>query len=165
MKLKPGEKPFAVVSNEEGVAKIFLDNHDFEEKSKDLSGFPFEFEGEMLRIEQGNIVTIPAEIMKLVGYKRKDNRYAVGLWLSCYYAIRDGRYVKTHGIGRTLKIPEINDFLEIAKNGETIPDEARVSKTKSEPREWYDRKGTRIYTEDELAYREHMSEFHGWEMR
>lgn len=110
---------FAIVSDMEGVAKLFLSS--FADNMEDLSGHPFFIGGYELKIGNENVVTIPAEIMKEIGYHRKDGRYAVPFRIS----YRHVNKVKAVG-ANIIRGEHLGKYLEVVRNGKHLPREAFV---------------------------------------
>lgn len=111
---------FSVVSDTDGVAKIRLSK--FSENMEDLSGHTF-YIGKhyQFMIEEGNVVTIPAEIMQKFGHHRKDGRYAIGVQISFRHV--DKKKVVGGGI---IKTPHIGDYLEDIPDGKHLPKAAAL---------------------------------------
>lgn len=109
----------AILSNEEGVGKLFLSK--FMVKPEDFSGHTFYIGNQELKIGENNIVTIPLKIMEEIGYKRTDGRYVVPIQLS----YRHVNKVKVVG-GRIIKSEQLGKYLEVIKDGQSLPKEAVV---------------------------------------
>lgn len=113
-----------IVSNEKGIGKLFLSKLML--KPEDLSGHPFFIGNQELKIGKDNIVTIPLKLMKNFGYLRTDGRYAVPIQIS----YRHVKGVKAVG-GRIIKSPNLGKYLEIIKDGQSLPKAAVVDDIES----------------------------------
>lgn len=109
----------AIVSNEKGIGKLFLSKLML--KPEDLSGHPFFIGNHELKIGKDNIVTIPLKLMKKFGYLRSDGRYAVPIQISW----RHVNGVKAAG-GGIIKTPQLGKYLELIKDGQSLPKAAVV---------------------------------------
>lgn len=106
---------FSVVSDTDGVAKLRLST--YSKDIEDLSGHTF-YIGEkyQLIIGDGNIITIPAEIMQDIGHHRGDGRYAIGVQIS----FRHVNKKKVVG-GGVYKTPNIGKYLEDIPDATHLP--------------------------------------------
>lgn len=82
-----------------------------------LVGKSFFIEGLELKIGSRNRVSIPPKLMEKYGHLRGDGRYAISIAPSWTHI--DG--VLQHG-GSILKDPGIGKYLEVGKNGESVPE-------------------------------------------
>lgn len=115
---------FSVLSDTDGVAKLRLST--YSDKMEDLSGHTFYLNNHMLTIGDGNIITIPTEIMQEVGHYRGDGRYAFGIQISF-------RYVKGKKVvgGGVIKTPNIGKYLEDIPDATHLPKAALVEDTEN----------------------------------
>lgn len=109
----------AIVSNKEGIGKLFLSKLMI--KPEDLSGHPFFVGDNELTIGKGNVVTIPAKLMKELGYSRKDGRYALPVQIT-YRHVKGEKAVG----GGIIKGPRLGKYLEVIKDGKSLPKEAVI---------------------------------------
>lgn len=110
---------FSVVSDINGVAKILLSK--YMKNPEDLSGHTFYIRNHLLTIGDGNVVTIPAKIMREIAEQRSDGRYAMGIQLS----FRHVNKKKVVG-GGVINTPHIKDYLEDIPDGKPLPKAAAL---------------------------------------
>lgn len=108
-----------VVTDKAGIGKFSLSK--FMKEVDDLSGHSFYIGNEKLEIGKDNVVTFPLKLMQKIGYLRTDGRYAVAFQIS----YRHVNKVKVAG-GRIIKTPQIEKYLELAKDGQRLPKAAIV---------------------------------------
>lgn len=147
----------AIVSGENGEATI----GPFPKRTPEKSYRTNEIIIEEFKIntQKDNAWIIPKHVFEKYGYLRKDGKFA--------FAVNfQWRKVKSKYtlVGIIYKFGDISELLETVEHNDRLvyDDNYRLMIHDGRPQDKDDILPK--YTEAELAYREHMSEFHGWSM-